>query len=128
MKKIPICRLLATGALLALAAGKAHAQTQIDLRTQAKDVDFSAAPFTQSFQSGTTLPGTCSVGGTFFKTNAPAGSNFYACTSTNVWTAQGGPIGARYLLDTADPGLANGQVGVAGPGIIVSHSPFTISF
>jgi hypothetical protein len=128
MKKITICRFLAMGALLALVAGKARSQTQIDLRTQAKDVDFSAAPFTKSFQSGTTLPGACTVGGTFFKTNALAGSNFYACTSTNVWSAQGAPTGARFLLDTADAGLANGQVGVAGPGIIISHSPFTISF
>ena len=38
---------------------------------------------------GTALPGTCEVGEYFFKTDATAGQNTYACTSTNVWTLQG---------------------------------------
>ncbi len=112
-----------------LGAGNADSQTQIDLRTQSKNVDFSAAPFTRPFQTGASLPGVCSVGSTFFKTNATAGANFYGCTSTNTWMAQSGASqGARFILDSADATLPNAQVGIAGPGIIVSHSPFTISF
>jgi hypothetical protein len=64
-----------------------HAQTRIDLRTQGKSVDFSTVP-TKPFRTDTTLPATCSVGETFFKTDAPAGKNFYGCTATNTWTLQ----------------------------------------
>ena len=66
-----------------------HAQTQIDLRTQAKSVDFSAAASTKPSQTGTVLPSTCSVGATFFNTAATAGHNLYGCTATNTWTLLG---------------------------------------
>lgn len=39
---------------------------------------------------GTTLPATCTVGETYFKSDATAGQNMYGCTATNVWTALGG--------------------------------------
>jgi len=79
--------------VLALLAGaKADAQTRIDLRTQAKSVDFSGAASTKPSKTGTVLPGTCSVGETFLKTDAPAGQNLYACTASNVWTVQGAAI------------------------------------
>ena len=68
----------------------ASAQTLVDLRTQTKSVDFSSATTTKPFKSGTALPATCGVGEAFFKSNAPAGSNLYACTSQNTWTLQGG--------------------------------------
>src|SRR5258706_11259322 len=91
-------------AALALAAGQAGAQTQIDLRTQGKSVDFSAATSTKSFQSGAALPATCSVGQTFFKNNAAAGANFFACTSTNTWSLESGnatQIQSRAVAATA---------------------------
>src|SRR5271165_3824154 len=75
--------------LLALAVLTAGAQTQIDLRTQAKSVDFTAATSTKPMKAGTVLPATCAVGEMFFNTGATAGSNVYACTTTNTWTAQG---------------------------------------
>jgi hypothetical protein len=128
MRNITICRFLPGGALLALLAVNASSQTQIDLRTQAKNVDFSAAAFTKSFQTGSSLPASCTVGGTFFKSDAQAGVNFYGCTSTNTWTQQGASLSSRYILDSADANLPNAQFGVAGPGITISHSPFTISF
>lgn len=109
MKCTKIYRLLAGGALLALAGGYAGAQTQVDLRTQAKSVDFSAAPSTKAFQAGVFPPGSCSVGQTFFKTNAPAGANFYACTSANTWTLASGnatQIQSRNIASTAP---ADGQ-------------------
>ena len=74
--------LAAAGCLLA--AHAANAQTQIDLRTQSKSVDFSAATSTRPSKTGTTAPATCAVGETFFKTNATAGQNWYGCTVTNT--------------------------------------------
>lgn len=65
------------------------AQTQIDLRTQAKNIDFSAANSTRPIKTGTALPATCAQGDMFFNMTAPAGVNLYGCTATNVWTAQG---------------------------------------
>jgi hypothetical protein len=70
----------------------ASAQTQVDLRTQGKNVDFSGVP-TKPFQTGTVLPTTCSVGATFFKADAAAGQNFYGCTATNVWTVEASGAG-----------------------------------
>src|SRR2546425_13237114 len=104
MKYTNISRFLAGGALLAFAAGHAGAQTQVDLRTQAKSVDFSAAASTKTFQAGVFPPASCSVGQTFFKTSAPAGANFYACTSANTWTLASGnatQIQSRNIAATA---------------------------
>src|SRR5581483_9222120 len=81
------CRI---SALLALVVAVAFGQIQLDLRTQSKSVDFSAASATKPFKTGTSLPASCNVGEAFFKTNATAGSNFYACTATNSWSLQGG--------------------------------------
>ena len=69
------------------------AQTQVDLRTQSKSVDFGAAASTRPFQTGTVLPATCVVGNVFFKTNTAAGSNIYACTATNTWVLESGGAG-----------------------------------
>jgi hypothetical protein len=74
--------LVVTGCLVALAS----AQTLVDLRTQSKSVNFTAANATSPFQAGASLPATCSVGQAFFQTNAAAGLNLYGCTATNSWT------------------------------------------
>lgn len=70
-------------------------QTQVDLRTQTKRVDFKAAPSTAPVKSGTAAPGTCTVGELFYNTSASAGRNLYGCTSTNIWTllGDGGTVG-----------------------------------
>ena len=68
----------------ALLASAASGQTLVDLRTQTKSVDFTGAITTKPFKSGTVLPATCTVGEAFFQTNAPAGSNVYACTALNA--------------------------------------------
>jgi hypothetical protein len=68
----------------------AAGQTQVDLRTQTKSVDFTAAPSTRPVKTGTTLPAVCTTGDLFFKTNAPAGSNLYACVAANTWVLQSG--------------------------------------
>jgi hypothetical protein len=66
------------------------AQTQVDLKAQSKNVDFSGALTVRPFPSGTSLPATCSIGQMFFKTSAPAGNNVYACAPANTWTIQSG--------------------------------------
>ena len=73
-----------------LLAGCAFGQTQLDLRTQSKSVDFSSSPSTRPVQVGTTLPATCQTGQLFFKSDATAGLNLYGCTATNAWTVQSG--------------------------------------
>src|SRR5438067_2054419 len=69
----------------------ANGQTRVDLRTQAKDVDFSAASSTKPSKMGTALPNTCSVAETFLKTDASPGKNLYVCTQANTWSVQGAP-------------------------------------
>jgi hypothetical protein len=65
-------------------------QTLVDLRTQSKSVDFTAATSTKPFKTGTALPATCAIGEVFFKTNGAAGQNLYACSTVNSWTLQAG--------------------------------------
>ncbi len=72
--------------LVPLAAAIAVSGQGIDLRTQARNVDFSGASLTKPTRTGNTLPSACQVGELFFKLNAAAGQNLYACTSLNVWT------------------------------------------
>ena len=100
-------RVLVGIGLLALTPCLSRAQTKVDLRAQAKNIDFSAASSTTPFQSGMNLPGVCSLGQVFFKTNAPPGANFYACTSANTWTLEGDIV--------------------SGSGTIVSHSPLSVA-
>ena len=66
------------------------AQTKVNLREQAREVDFSGAVFTRPLKSGTVLPATCSVGDMYFKTNAAAGSNINVCVATNTWIVASG--------------------------------------
>ena len=77
-------------AAIALLTSQALTQTLIDLRTQSKNPDFSAALETKPFRTGTSLPSTCTVGSVYFKTDAPAGQNWYGCVTANAWTLQGG--------------------------------------
>ena len=74
--------------LVAFYAATLYGQTQVDLRTQSKSVDFSGANATKPFKSGTVFPSVCAVGEMFYKVDAPAGSNLYACTSLNAWTLE----------------------------------------
>jgi len=74
-------------AFLSFAVVPVHGQTAIDLRTQAKSVDFANASSTRPVRVGTTLPQACSPGELFYKQDAVPGRNLYACTAANVWTA-----------------------------------------
>lgn len=110
--------------LLGTAFSIASAQTQIDIKTQAKSADFSTAPFTKPFQTGAALPVTCSVGQMYFLTTAPAGQNSFGCSSTNTWTTQG--TDAPSALTVRNSGIAVGSRSSvdlsAGMGVIWSVS------
>jgi hypothetical protein len=87
--------------IVSLLAVSAAGQTQIDLRTQGKNVDFSGASSTKPIQTGTTLPAACAAGQVFLVTNASLGQNLFVCTATNVWTRQGGAGMVAQLADFA---------------------------
>ncbi len=89
MKVLKVVRILPVAVAL---SKMGDAQTKIDLRTQAKSVDFSGASYTLPSQTGPVLPATCAVGATFILTTSLAGQNWYICTSTNQWTAQGSAL------------------------------------
>src|SRR5260370_17449247 len=102
--------------ILCIAAiSSAAGQTKLDLRTQSSSVDFSAIPGTKPFQSGSTLPATCSVGQMFFLTSATTGQNSYGCSAANVWAQQsaglsgttvdtsGIPVGTRSTIHLSTP-------------------------
>jgi len=91
---------------LLAAAWSLPGQTAIDLRTQAKTVDFAAAPSTRPLKTGTVLPALCSAGDMFFNSAAPPGQNVYGCTGTNIWTLESGGSGDGSGLPT--------QTGTAG--------------
>ncbi len=82
--------LIAAAILTKVAAG----QTQLDLSTQSKSVNFSGAPFTRPVKTGTVQPATCTVGDLFFNTAAPAGQNLYACVAQNTWALETGGGGS----------------------------------
>ncbi|MGE5488758.1 MAG: hypothetical protein ACM3ZB_13160 [bacterium] len=83
---------IAAAYVLAALAVPAVGQTRVDLKSQAKNVDFTSAASTKPFRTGTELPAGCSLGEVFFKTNATAGRNWYACTAENTWTLQSGGV------------------------------------
>lgn len=82
------------GLLMVLAAGLCVGQTRIDLRGQARNVDFSGAAATKPVKVADTLPAACSAGEQVFLRNAAAGDNLHLCTATNTWT----PIKSSAML------------------------------
>lgn len=120
-------------ALLAWTPAPLIAQTQVDLRSQSRSVDFSGAAATKPFKSGTTLPAACTVGEMFFKTDAAAGQNVYTCGSPNTWSATStvsatntGPGGAE-VLKTQAGNIITGRQVLAGEGIVLSQQTDTVT-
>jgi hypothetical protein len=98
-RRMSICR----GSLIAIFAGTLYGQlTQVDLRLQSRDVDFSAATATKPFKSGSGLPGTCTQGEMYYRLDAAAGMNVYGCTTTNSWTLEQGPPAASMATQLGD--------------------------
>lgn len=110
--------------VLFLVALTAFGQTQVDLRNQAKDIDFTGAPATRPIKTGTALPATCTTGDLYFETSAPAGSNLYGCVSTNTFILQsgGGSGGSGGPTTIDNNGTVVGADGIvnfiAGGGIL----------
>ena len=106
-------------------------QTLIDLRTQGRDVDFSAAPFTRPVQVGTGLPATCGLGDLYFRSDVTPGGNLFGCTAQNTWTQMsstgtitGSGGGATYSagLGVQLAGNAFGADFSVLPGLTVSNT------
>lgn len=65
--------------------------------------DFSGAASTSPNKKGlaAAIPATCTVGDTYFATDATAGANIYGCTASNTWTPpSGGSVTTHYVLAT----------------------------
>lgn len=115
--KLTIAVLAATG------AATIFGQTQIDLKTQAKTIDFSLAPETKPVKTGTANPTTlsCTVGDMYFWTSAPAGANLYACVAVNTWALQSGAGGGGSLtVESNSTAVGTEPIDnyIAGPGIL----------
>src|SRR6202044_3995944 len=94
-----ICKAL----LIALFAGALYGQlTQLDLRLQSRDVDFSGASTTKPFKLGTGLPSACGQGEMYYRLDATAGMNVYGCTTSNSWTLEQGPPAASMASQLGD--------------------------
>ena len=113
--------------LFVLAPGPLAAQTQVDLKTQTKNVDFTGAITTKPVKAGTTLPATCAAGELFFKTNAAPGGNLYLCSAANTWTQNGLPSASQAtdFLVTAAGASATVQCTACKYGI--GEKTFTVS-
>jgi len=95
--------LILRGLWIAVFAGALYGQlTQVDLRLQSRDVDFSGASATKPFKLGTGLPATCGQGEMYYRVDATAGMNVYGCTSTNTWTLEQGPPAASMASQLGD--------------------------
>jgi hypothetical protein len=95
------CRILVL-AMLGGAGALPGQLTQIDLRLQSRNVDFSAASATKPFRSGTGLPSTCGLGEMYYRMDAAAGMNVYGCTAANTWTLEQGPGAASMASQLGD--------------------------
>ena len=113
-----------TLSLFAALATIATGQTQVDLRTQSKSVDFTSASSTKPFAAGPALPATCAVGQMFFLTSAATGQNVYGCSVANSWTLQsGGPTSPTTVDSSGTPVGTRGVLDLsAGPGLLWSVS------
>ncbi len=95
--------------LMAAASLPAGAQTRVDLQTQSKSVDFTAASSTKPMKTGATLPAACTLGELFFKMDAPAGMNVYGCTAGNTWTLQSGSGSGGFVTIENDGTVVGAQ-------------------
>jgi hypothetical protein len=99
-------------AIVALLAGGCFAQTAVDIAHQAKTPDFSSMPHTRPAQTGTALPGSCTAGEIFFKTDAAPGSNLYLATSGSPCT----------WIPAVPTGGSNGQIQYTNGGVLAGFS------
>lgn len=113
--------------ILGLSVALASAQTQINLKSQSTQVDFTASPFTKPVKMGTTLPASCALGELFFKSDALPGANLYGCIGPDLWLLQGNSLPsqaqATFAVLTSD-GINAGWSLLGGD---ISGSPDAVS-
>jgi len=111
---------LTFAALAAAGVAAVFGQTQVDLKMQAKTIDFTLAAETRPVKTGSLLPASCVTGDMYFLTTAPAGANLYACVSVNTWALQSGAGGGGSLtVDSNSTLVGTRPVNnyIAGPGM-----------
>ena len=123
-------------ALVLGTAGYLSAQTKVDLSTQTRNVDFSAAQSTRPVKVGNALPATCRVGEMFFADDAEAGRNLYGCVAPNQWgvmsassIASGcGLMGCESGTCAIDSAVIPSYAGPLTPhGVVVARDSSTIA-
>src|SRR5579862_9755828 len=117
-------------ALLATFGGAMYGQlTQLDLRMQSRDVDFSGASATKPLKSGTGLPSSCGLGELYYRQDATAGMNIYGCTAANSWTLEQAPPAATMASQLGDFAVTwtNATTLTIGAGCTLA-TPCTVRF
>lgn len=96
--------------LLVLLCGVLSAQTTINgSRVILGDWNASGATGTRPDVVGTSLPATCTVGASYFKSDATAGHQSYRCVATNTWRPVAGLLSKSITIFdpvTGDSGRA----------------------
>lgn len=102
-----------------------------DTLSIASAFDISGKTSTKPVKTGTAAPGTCTVGELFYDTDATAGQNIYACTSTNTWTLEGdGGAGGGSMTTVKENNVQVGDADIVtldflGADFDLSESPDT---
>jgi hypothetical protein len=105
------------------------AQTRVDLRTQGKDIDFSAAASVKPAPVGAVLPATCTTGEQFFLSGAQPGANLYGCVATNTWTLESnGGVSAAFTDLQASSNASTLTVAAGRADFNVNGLPMAIQF
>jgi len=105
--------------VLLMCGVSALSQTQLNLGTQAKNVNFGSISITKPVTIVTTISGvTCTVGQIAFVSTASPGQNLYGCTSTNVWSLLGGTGSGSGTVTS---------VGISLPALFTCGAPVTTS-
>ncbi len=80
--------------------------------------DASDAVTTKPAKAGTTLPATCSTNEVFFKSDAAAGKNLYACTAANTWTQVGQHTGTKSITVFDPMAIDTGRIQIMFPAAV----------
>ncbi len=80
--------------------------------------DASDAGSTKPVKTGTTLPATCSTSEVFFKSDATAGKNLYACTAANTWTQVAEHKGTKSLTLFDPVASDSGRIQIMFPAAV----------
>jgi hypothetical protein len=109
-----------SGTVLASQLPAAAMRTDQGNTVTAGTQDFHNAAHTLPMKSGpiASLPTACSVGETYFATDAPAGNNVYLCTTAGTWTPQGGASSLAIASDGVTVGSRTAINFVTGAGLM----------